>query len=61
MLLMAFALWSAKAAKAFGIVVFSSGEEAEQITVSDGAESFSAITEVRQAVKREDVRLLQTV
>jgi len=59
--LIAFARLSTKAAKAFSIVVFSSGEEAEQITVSDSAESFSAITEVRQAVKWEDARLLQTV
>jgi hypothetical protein len=48
-------------AKAFGVVVFTSSKEAEEITVSDGAKFFRAVAEVRQAVLGEDARLLQTV
>ena len=52
---------STKAAKEFGIVVFSSGKEAEEITVSQGAKFFRAVAEVRQAVEGEDAWFLQTV
>jgi len=52
---------STKAAKEFGIVVFPSGKEAEEITVSHSAKFFRAVAEVRQAVEGEDTWFLQTV
>ena len=39
----------------FGIVLFPSGEEAEQITVGAGAEHFRAVAIVMQAFLREDI------
>jgi hypothetical protein len=57
----AFVRLSTKAAKEFGIVVFSSGKEAEEITVSHGAKFFRAVAEVRQTVEGEDAWFLQTV
>ena len=50
-----------KPAKALGFVVFSSGKEAEQVTVGDGAQFFRAVVEVKQAVLGEDTRFLQAV
>jgi hypothetical protein len=41
-------------AKAFGFVVFASGKEAEQITVSDSTKSFRAIAVVAEAADGED-------
>jgi hypothetical protein len=37
-------------ARAFGIVVFPSGKEAEQITVSDGTKPLSAVAEIPQTM-----------
>jgi hypothetical protein len=47
-------LLTGKPAKAFGFVVFPSGKEAEQITVSDGAKGFRAVAIVAQAAGGED-------
>jgi hypothetical protein len=52
---------STKAAKEFGVVVFSSGKEAEEITVSHGAKFFRAVAEVWQAVEGKDIWFLQAV
>jgi hypothetical protein len=38
-------------AKAFGIAVFRSGQEAEQITICQGAKRFGAVAVVIQAVE----------
>jgi hypothetical protein len=54
-------LLTEKPAKAFGFVVFSSGKEAEQITVSDGAKGFCAIAVVAEAAGGEDWRRELTV
>jgi hypothetical protein len=51
----------AKLSKAFGVLVFASGKQAKQVAVSQCAESFRAVAEVRQAVEGEDAWFLQTV
>jgi hypothetical protein len=47
-------LLTGEPAKAFGFVVFPSGKEAEQITVSDGAKGFRAVAVVAEAAGGED-------
>jgi hypothetical protein len=45
--------------EAIGVKVFASGKVAEQVTVDEGAKSFSAVDEVAQAVAGEEARLVQ--
>jgi hypothetical protein len=47
-------LLTGKPAKAFGFVVFPSGKETEQITVSDGAKSFGTVAVVAETAGGED-------
>ena len=45
--------YAAETAKAFGLLLFASGEEAEQVAVGLGAESFRAVAVVMQKAGRE--------
>ena len=54
-------LLTEKAAKAFGLVVFPSGKEAEQITVRDGAKGLRAVAVIAEAAGGEDRRPVLTV
>jgi hypothetical protein len=47
-------LLTEKAAKAFGLVVFPSGKEVEQITVRDGAKGLRAVAVIAEAASGED-------
>jgi hypothetical protein len=52
---------AAEAAKAPGVPVFASGEEAQKVAIGQGAQRLSAVAVVAQAVAGEDRRLMQAV
>jgi hypothetical protein len=53
--------WFGRSAKARGFVLFASGQEAEKVTVGQGAESFCTVTEVMQKAGCEGAGCVQAV